>query len=475
MSVIIMDGNRGRIMIQLIFSDLEKAMLNNTYEIAAANVDAVEVARAKGKRFVIFTPRNAQRIQNACDKSHIKCDKILMNGAKAVDENGHLLQEIFMNPQDVQEAAQLLMNEQLMFICDTDKGIYSPYDEKQLSDEYCEFIMSKQIKKNKKTANALIQDNHFFDHLHKFDSLDELLNRKVYRFEVFAANPAKIGVIEHTIKAMEGVAFHDLNKHEFTITDKSATFDQMILKFMNAVKATVNNTLIISGCKDSLSLFNSYPNCCAIQGSDQELISSASSVALNASKAIYLTISNDTKVERDRDNAREDAKMARREAERARRRAQYNVDNGIATEADLELLKPKPKREFSDRKPFNRDDERKPFRKDGDKPFRRDGDKPFRRDGDKPFRRDGDKPFRKDGDKPFRRDGDKPFRKDGDKPFRRDGGKPFRKDGDKPYSKDGKKPYNKEGYKKDFHKEAPKKSESAQPFNKPVRRKPQGK
>lgn len=45
-------------MIQLIFSDLEKALLNNTYEISAANIDAVEVARAKGKRFVIFTPRN---------------------------------------------------------------------------------------------------------------------------------------------------------------------------------------------------------------------------------------------------------------------------------------------------------------------------------------------------------------------------------------------------------------------------------
>lgn len=36
MSVIIMDGNRGRIMIQLIFSDLEKALLNNTYEISAS-------------------------------------------------------------------------------------------------------------------------------------------------------------------------------------------------------------------------------------------------------------------------------------------------------------------------------------------------------------------------------------------------------------------------------------------------------
>ncbi|WP_182425560.1 HAD hydrolase family protein [Dielma fastidiosa] len=443
-------------MIQLIFSDLEKALLNNTYEISAANIDAVEVARAKGKRFVIFTPRNAQRIQNACEKSHIKCDKILMNGAKAIDENGHLLQEIFMNAEDVAAAAQLLIDQQLMFFCDTDKGIYSPYDENQLSEEYSEFIMSQQLKKNKKTAKALIQNNHFFDHLHQFETLDELTNRRVYRFEVFAANPARIGAIEHTIKAMSGVAFHDLNKHEFTITDKTATFDQMILKFMNAVKVTAGETLIISGCKDSLSLFEAYPNCCAIQGSEQELISRASSVALNASKAIYTTISNDTKAERDRDNAREDAKMARREAEKARRRAQYNVDNGIATEADLELLKPKPKKAFSERRPSN-DDDKKPFRRDGRKPFNHDDKKSYSRDDRKPFNRDDKKPYRKDG-----------------KPFNKDDKKPYRKDDRKPYNKDDKKSFNKEGYKKDFHKDSPKKSETAA-FNKPVRRKPQGK
>ena len=133
-----------------------------------------------------------------------------------------------------------------------------------------------------------------------------------------------------------------------------------------------------------------------IQGSEQELISRASSVALNASKAIYTTISNDTKAERDRDNAREDAKMARREAEKARRRAQYNVDNGIATEADLELLKPKPKRAFSERRPSN-DDDKKPFRRDGRKPFNHDDKKSYSRDDRKPYNKDDKKSFNKEG------------------------------------------------------------------------------
>lgn len=114
-----------------------------------------------------------------------------MNGAKAIDENGHLLQEIFMNAEDVAAAAQLLIDQQLMFFCDTDKGIYSPYDENQLSEEYSEFIMSQQLKKNKKTAKALIQNNHFFDHLHQFETLDELTNRRVYRFESICGKSSK--------------------------------------------------------------------------------------------------------------------------------------------------------------------------------------------------------------------------------------------------------------------------------------------
>ena len=115
-----------------------------------------------------------------------------------------------MDTKDVAAAAQLLINEQLMFFCDTDKGIYSPYDENQLSEEYGEFIMSQQLKKNKKTAKALIQNNHFFDRLHQFETIDELTSRKVYRFEVSEANPAKIGSIEDMIKAMYGLYFHPL-------------------------------------------------------------------------------------------------------------------------------------------------------------------------------------------------------------------------------------------------------------------------
>ncbi|MBQ2955189.1 MAG: hypothetical protein IJE08_01880, partial [Clostridia bacterium] len=87
----------------------------------------------------------------------------------------------------------------------------------------------------------------------------------------------------------------------------------------------------------------------------------------------------------------------------------------------------------TERKPFRKDGEERPFRKDGERPFRKDGERPFRKDGERPFRKDGERPFRKDGERPFRKDGEqRPFRKDGERPFRKDGERPFRKDGDRP-------------------------------------------
>lgn len=101
----------------------------------------------------------------------------------------------------------------------------------------------------------------------------------------------------------------------------------------------------------------------------------------------------------------------------------------------------KPKRTYrklSGDRPFRKDGEYRPYRKnDGEK-------RPFRKDGEyRPYRKnDGEKrPFRKDGEyRSYRKnDGEKrPFRKDGEyRPYRKDDGekRPFRKDGDRPFRK----------------------------------------
>ncbi len=313
-------------MIQLIFSDLENAMLNSSYEIAPTSGEAIEAARAKGKRVVVFTSRNKQRVGRLSEQSHIKCDKIFMNGALAEDENGRCLQEIFMEPDTVREVADFLLRSHIRFICDTDRGIFGSHEEAELSRVYADCIVAKQIKKNAKAAMPIIKNNRFFSGTVKLNSAEELNGAKVYRFEAFAANPAELSEAERKFKAMSSVAFHDLDKHEFTLTDAKATFGAMIQKFINATGMNVKDTLIISGSRDCLLVFEQYPNCCAIENSDPALMAKASTAALNAAKAIYTAISNDTKAERDRNNAREDARIARREANKARRRAEYRVE-----------------------------------------------------------------------------------------------------------------------------------------------------
>ena len=134
-----------------------------------------------------------------------------------------------------------------------------------------------------------------------------------------------------------------------------------------------------------------------------------------------------------------------------------------AEEAPVKTEKPaeeKPKRTCrkpSGDRPFRKDGEYRPYRKnDGEKrPFRKDGEsrpyrkndgekRPFRKDSEsRPYRKnDGEKrPFRKDSEsRPYRKnDGEKrSFRKDGEsRPYRKNDGekRPFRKDGDRPFRK----------------------------------------
>ena len=101
--------------------------------------------------------------------------------------------------------------------------------------------------------------------------------------------------------------------------------------------------------------------------------------------------------------------QSRRGVKKHKDKAEKTEEAPVKTEKPAEE---KPKR------PFRKDGESRPYRKnDGEKrPFRKDGEsRPYRKeDGKRPFRKDGEfRSYRKnDGEKrPFRKDGDRPFRK----------------------------------------------------------------
>ena len=149
--------------------------------------------------------------------------------------------------------------------------------------------------------------------------------------------------------------------------------------------------------------------------------------------------------------------QSRRGVKKHKDKAEKNEEASVKTEKSAEE---KPKRIYrkpAGDRPFRKDGEYRPYRKnDGEKrPFRKDGEyRPYRKnDGEKrPFRKDGEyrsyrkndgekRPFRKDGEyRPYRKnDGEKrPFRKDGEyRPYRKNDGekRPFCKDGDRPFRK----------------------------------------
>ena len=148
--------------------------------------------------------------------------------------------------------------------------------------------------------------------------------------------------------------------------------------------------------------------------------------------------------------------QSRRGVKKHKDKAEKTEEAPVKTEKSAEE---KPKRTYrkpSGDRPFRKDGEYRPYRKnDGEeRPFRKDGEyrpdrkndgekRPFRKDGDRPYRKnDGEeRPFRKDGEyRPYRKnDGEKrPFRKDGEyRPYRKNDGekRPFCKDGDRPFRK----------------------------------------
>ncbi len=112
-------------MIQLIVSDMDGTLLNDSMEISSENIAAIKKVQAAGLEFVVATGRSIEEAQPILQAAGIKCRYITSNGAQIFDENGQNIFTVGIEKKKLALTMSILRHHQIYFELFTDRGGYT--------------------------------------------------------------------------------------------------------------------------------------------------------------------------------------------------------------------------------------------------------------------------------------------------------------------------------------------------------------
>lgn len=174
-------------MIQLIASDMDGTLLNNSQSISEENIQAIQQASEQGIQFVIATGRGYTEAKPALDKANITCPMITVNGAQIYDDSGISIFTASIDDLISKSICQSLDEESFYYEIATTDGVYS-INQAQRLENVANFISSNRPELSYKMAVALSAAHLDLLAIKYVDTFDDIIQQpeiKVLKFIVF--------------------------------------------------------------------------------------------------------------------------------------------------------------------------------------------------------------------------------------------------------------------------------------------------
>lgn len=129
--------------IRLIASDMDGTLLNPQTNISKANVDAIRRLERAGIEFLICSGRDYQEAKAVMDACDITCSYICLSGAAVYSQDGEILSEIPLTPQNLVDIDRILTEQQADMDILTSLGRYTTTPKERKLNEIYSFLKKR--------------------------------------------------------------------------------------------------------------------------------------------------------------------------------------------------------------------------------------------------------------------------------------------------------------------------------------------
>lgn len=272
-------------MIKLIASDMDGTLLNSDHKISKENLKAIKKAEEIGVKFTIATGRMYEDVKPLLDECDLKCQCIVLNGGEYIDEEGKILEGIYIGREEAREIINMVIKENIVTEIYTNEGLYTVNNKEEALMEVAYRIQAFDPKTKLEDAIKIAETHSHFVNLKYIQNIDEFLNSdiKIGKFVTFYNDEETTLKVKRKLESIDGLAISSTFTKNIEITNKGAEKGLILAKVAEKMGIKREEVMVIGDSFNDYSMFTEF----------EESFAMGNAVSQIKEVAKYITDTND--------------------------------------------------------------------------------------------------------------------------------------------------------------------------------------
>jgi len=247
-------------MIKLIASDMDGTLLNSKHKISKENLEAVKRAQEMGIKFAIATGRMYEDVKPLLEESDLKCQCVVLNGGEYIDEEGNVLDGIYIEKEQASEIIDMIIKENIVAEIYTSQGLYTVNTKEEALTEVAYRIKAYDPETSFEEAIKLAESHPHFKNLKYIKNIDEFLNSniKIGKFVTFYNDEETTLNVKRKLESIGGLAISSTFTKNIEINNKEAQKGFILAKVADKMGIKRDEVMIIGDSFNDYSMFTEF-------------------------------------------------------------------------------------------------------------------------------------------------------------------------------------------------------------------------
>jgi Cof subfamily protein (haloacid dehalogenase superfamily) len=247
-------------MIKLIASDMDGTLLNSKHKISKENLEAIKKAQGIGIKFAIATGRMYEDVKPLLEESDLKCQCVVLNGGEYIDEEGNVLEGIYIEKEKVSEIIDMIIKENIVAEIYTSEGLYTVNTKEEALTEVAYRIKAYDPETSFEEAIKLAESHPHFQNLKYIKNIDEFLNSniKIGKFVTFYNDQETTLNVKRKLECIGDLAISSTFTKNIEINNKNAQKGLILAKVVEKMGIRKDEVMVIGDSFNDYSMFTEF-------------------------------------------------------------------------------------------------------------------------------------------------------------------------------------------------------------------------
>jgi Cof subfamily protein (haloacid dehalogenase superfamily) len=286
-------------MIKLIASDMDGTLLNSDHEISKENIEAIKKAEKRGIKFAISTGRIYEDVKPLLDEAGLRCQCIVLNGGEYIDEEGNVLEGIYIDRDQAYEIIDMVLKENIVAEIYTNKGLYTVSSKEEALMEVAYRIKVFNPETTLEEAKRLAETHPHYINLKYIEDVNEFINSdvKIGKFVAFYNDEETTRKVKNKLESIGGLAITSTFTKNIEINNKEAQKGLILARVAKKLGIKKEEVMVIGDSFNDYSMFTEFSESFAMGNAIPEIKEIAKYITdtndnAGVAKAIYSIIEN---------------------------------------------------------------------------------------------------------------------------------------------------------------------------------------